>query len=94
MTDDLVKRLLEPVDDPFFGKVIEPIKWEAANEIERLRSIINDDRLEGAADRIEQLEAALREIETLELDPRNSGQAWVKALRQIARAALEEKTDD
>jgi hypothetical protein len=59
MTDDLVKRLLEPVDDPFFGEVVEPIKWEAANEIERLQSIINDDRLEGAADRIEQLEAAL-----------------------------------
>ena len=47
-----------------------------------------------AADRIETLEVALREIETLELDPRNSGQAWVEALRQIARKALEEKTDD
>lgn len=44
-----------------------------------------------AADRIEKLEQALREIETLELDPRNSGQMWVEALRQIARAALEEK---
>jgi hypothetical protein len=47
-----------------------------------------------AADRIEQLEAALRKIETLELDPRNSGQMWVEALRQIARKALGEKTDD
>jgi len=47
-----------------------------------------------AADRIEELEAALREIETLELDPRNSGQMWVEALRQIARKALGEKTDD
>ena len=41
-----------------------------------------------AADRIELLEQALRGIETLELDPRNSGQMWVEALRQIARAAL------
>jgi len=94
MTDDLVKRLLEPVDDPFFGKVVEPVKWEAANEIERLQSIINDDRLEGAADRIEILEEALRKIETLELDPRNSGQMWVEALRQIARAAIKGKKDD
>ena len=47
-----------------------------------------------AADRIERLESALREIETLELDPRNSGQMWVEALRQIARAALKEKTND
>ena len=36
MTDDLVKRLLEPVIDTFFGPVIEPIKKEAADEIERL----------------------------------------------------------
>ena len=50
--------------------------------------------LESAADRIEELEAALRKIETLELDPRNSGQMWVEALRQIARKALGEKTDD
>ena len=34
---DLVKRLLEPVIDTFFGPVIEPIKKEAADEIERLR---------------------------------------------------------
>jgi hypothetical protein len=36
MTDDLVKRLLEPVIDTFFGPVIEPIKKEAVDEIERL----------------------------------------------------------
>jgi hypothetical protein len=47
-----------------------------------------------AADRIEELEAALRKIETLELDPRNSGQMWVEALRQIARAAIKGKKDD
>jgi tRNA A58 N-methylase Trm61 len=43
--------------------------------------------------RIEKLEAALREIETLELDPRNSGQTWVEALRRIARKALEGKDE-
>jgi len=36
MSDDLVKRLREPVDDAFFGKVIEPIKSEAADGIEQL----------------------------------------------------------
>jgi len=51
-------------------------------------------RYKEAADRIEKLEAALREIETLELDPRNSGQMWVETLRQIARNALGGKTDD
>lgn len=35
---------------------------EAADEIERLRGIINDDRLEGAANEIERLQKALREI--------------------------------
>jgi hypothetical protein len=54
----------------------------------------DEDVLLISADRIEELEAALREIETLELDPRNSGQMWVEALRQIARAALKGKTDD
>lgn len=41
--------------------------------------------------RIEKLEAALREIETLELDPRNSGQMWVETLKEVARKALEGK---
>ncbi len=40
MTDDLVKRLREPVDDPFFGKVVEPIKWETADRIEELEGAI------------------------------------------------------
>jgi hypothetical protein len=47
-----------------------------------------------AAERIEELQAALQNIETLELDPRNSGQMWVEALRQIARKALGETEDD
>ena len=40
---DLVKRLLEPVIDTFFGPVIEPIKKEAADEIERLRDNAKQD---------------------------------------------------
>lgn len=47
-----------------------------------------------AAEQIEILEEALRKIETLELDPRNSGQMWVEALKQIARAALKGNRDD
>ena len=42
MTDDLVKRLREPVDDPFFGKVVEPIKWETADRIEELERAIRE----------------------------------------------------
>ena len=42
MTDDLVKRLREPVDDPFFGKLIEPIKCEAADRIEELNRAVLD----------------------------------------------------
>lgn len=42
-----------------------------------------------AANRIEKLEAALREIEILEVDPRCSGQMWVETLKEVARKALE-----
>jgi hypothetical protein len=64
--------------------------------VKRLREYCdgNNDLMDAAADRIEALQAALRKIETLELDPRNSGQMWVEALRQIARKALGEKTND
>ena len=37
---DIVERLRKPVDDIFFGEVVEPIKWEAADEIERLREAV------------------------------------------------------
>ena len=49
-----------------------------------------DQDLKKAADEIERLRAALQEIETLELDPRNSGQMWVETLKEVARAALGE----
>lgn len=38
--DDLVNRLREPVDDPFFGKVVEPIKCEASYRIEHMKSLM------------------------------------------------------
>jgi hypothetical protein len=40
MSDDLVKRLLEPFIDTFFGPVIEPIKKEAASRIEELEAAL------------------------------------------------------
>jgi hypothetical protein len=55
--------------------------------------IYDDDEelLDEAADRIEKLETALREIEILEVDPRCSGQMWVETLKAVARKALEGK---
>ena len=79
MSDDLVKRLLEPVIDTFFGPVIEPIKKEAAS-------------------RIENLEAALREITSVSKVYVANGEDMARALttllashRKIALAALEGK---
>jgi hypothetical protein len=40
VTDDLLKRLREPVDDLFFGKIVEPIKCEAAGRIEHMKSLM------------------------------------------------------
>ena len=45
-----------------------------------------------AADRIETLEAALREVE--KYSSPYSSQMWVQTLRKIASEALEEKKDD
>jgi hypothetical protein len=70
---------------------------ELVKQIDECRDYLHENApsiLDRAADRIEILEEALRKIETLELDPRNSGQMWVEALRQIARAAIKGKKDD
>ena len=64
------------------------VKWLRETEDE----LYGATRCREAADRIKKLEAALREIETLELDPRNSGQMWVETLRQIARDVLGRST--
>ena len=58
--------------------------------VERLRELSTYDvpGLKYAADEIERLRGALREIEFLEMDPRNSGQMWVETLKEVARKAL------
>ena len=63
MIDDLVKRLLEPVIDTFFGPVIEPIKKEAADEIERLREALRLERQlkDDALRAFNEAQAALKE---------------------------------
>ena len=65
MIDDLVKRLLEPVIDTFFGPVIEPIKKEAADEIERLREALRLERQlkDDALRAFNEAQAALKEGE-------------------------------
>jgi hypothetical protein len=76
MTDDLVKRLLEMCGD---------------DGILAMRDIYDTD-VAAAADRIEQLEAALREI----ANPDNwEGMDWIShgVPKWIARAALEKKND-
>jgi hypothetical protein len=121
MTDDLVKRLREPVDDPFFGPVIEPIKKESADRIEALDkrnkeldafakaakggAVMTDDlvkrlrhwqeygpyrpsRYKEAADRIEQLEAALSQIAWQRYVDQLSAINNYNALQSVARAAL------
>ena len=49
---------------------------------------IKDADKDEAADEIERLREALREIEFLEMDPRNSGQMWVETLKEVARKTL------
>ena len=85
MTFDLVKCM---AGDQMEGDLVTRLRiWSEDDD-----AFIND-ICGNAANRIEELETALREIETVELDPRNSGQMWVEALRQIARKALGEKKD-
>lgn len=54
-------------------------------------ALIVNGKTEEAADEIERLREALREIEFLEMDPRNSGQMWVETLKEVARKTLVEK---
>jgi hypothetical protein len=77
MSNDLKQRLLKVEGGNHYGATV----WYK-----------NPDGPE-AVDRIEQLEAALLEIEIIELDPRCSGQSWVETLRVIARKALEGKDE-
>jgi len=60
--------------------------------VEKLRfCVIGKYDIDAAADEIERLRKALREIEILEVDPRSSGQMWVETLKEVARKALGEK---
>lgn len=58
MIDDLVKRLLTPVIDPFLGPLIEPIKKEAADFIEKQQQYISvyQDQINILLTRIKELE--------------------------------------
>ena len=78
MTDDLVKRLREEI-------VLERLSFGCVS----MRR--NPDGLE-AADRIEQLEAALREIVAMTPDP-EFGTLPIESAIKVARAALGEKKD-
>ena len=68
-----------------------------AKQLDELRYYLDETvavLLCNAADRVETLEAALREIAD---GPRNVEKSYISLLREIrskARAALEEKTDD
>ena len=44
MSDELMKRLLEPSFDTFFGPVVEPIKMKAAARIEELEKALREAR--------------------------------------------------
>jgi len=60
--------------------------------VEKLRfCVIGKYDIDAAADEIERLRKALREIVILEVDPRSSGQMWVETLKEVARKALGEK---
>jgi hypothetical protein len=101
MTDDFVKRLRDPVKDDD----IEMLAWEAANEIERLRMVLDAGGGRYWEGRCLQLEAALR----LGVDMREKQKAYFKRRFQdvlldckkaerdfdvSARAALGEKKDE
>ena len=66
---------------------LQSIEYDCCGEGQRC----NGELMEEAADEIERLREALREIEILEVDPRNSGQMWVETLKEVARKALGEK---
>jgi len=100
VTDDLVKRLDAEINATY-GKHPCGLLTEAKNWIERLetevRMTTTYDRLmqklaDDQAQRIEQLEAALREIVDLKTDP-EFGTPPLETAQKIARAALGEKKD-
>ena len=80
MTDDLVKRL----------RVLSGM----TAMVEKINFGSDSRAMSEAADRIEQLEAALREIEMLHYDSETDFHHDAMKAHHIARAALKEKKDD
>ena len=104
MGDDLVKRLRERADEEheMLNNIHEPL-LEAADRIEsQLKLIdvsgkINNQLMELVLEQknhIEELEAALREIEMLHYDSETDFHHDAMKAHDIARAALGEKKDD
>ena len=96
---DIVERLRDP--ESMYDADDVDLHLDAVDEIERLRGIINDDRLEGAADKIERLwkqveferaslQAAFRELRKQDGDIERLREQ-VEFERASLRSALESK---
>jgi hypothetical protein len=105
VTDDLVKRLREEVNDHMFGIIQSPLQLEAADLIESQFKLLerSGEVLALLYSRIEQLEAALRDVSHIHdgnPSPAMAGMPDVDyarlvlgETRRVARAALGEKKD-
>ena len=83
---DIVERLAQQAAETINGGEFYDGKWYTEGHRQACRKAMTP-----AADEIERLREALREIEILEVDPRSSGQMWVETLKEVARKALGEK---
>lgn len=83
---DIVERLAQQAAEALNGGEFNDGKWYTEGQRQAWRKAMTP-----AADEIERLRKALREIEFLEMDPRNSGQMWVETLKEVARKTLVEK---
>jgi hypothetical protein len=96
MTDDLVKRLREEVNDHMFGIIQSPLQLEAADRVEQLEreKAAWLEAYGGAVleltERNKEMEAALREVCSIPAQKRGSAS---HAMLVIAAAALGEKKD-
>jgi hypothetical protein len=89
MTDDLVKRLREEVNDHMFGIIQSPLQLEAADLIESQFKLLerSGEVLALLYSRIEQLEEAILQIANLEADP-EFGTPPLETAKAIARKVL------
>jgi hypothetical protein len=86
MVMDIVERLAQQAAETINGGEFYDGKWYTEGQRQAWRKAMTP-----AADEIERLREALREIEILEVDPRSSGQMWVETLKEVARKALGEE---